>query len=994
MLGPVGARINGEPVDLGRRRMERCLLGLFLLHIGTPVTAERLTALLWGEDPPERSRSTLQVLVSRLRAWLTANNADEYGVRLVTRAGGYVLEGDPDRVDAHLFRRLCEQARTVPDPVERLTLLRRALALWHGPPIADVATDSVQLSIGHALQDLFLDSTELRLDTQLELGQHVEAVSELGALVAEYPFRERFAEQLMLGLYRAGRQSDALAVYATARQTLAEHSGLDPRPEFQSLHGRILRSDPTLAVSAPQSPTAGPAQLPQAVPDFTGRRDQLDGLDRLLDNPGAVVISTIGGVGGVGKTALAIQWAHQVRERFPDGQLYANLHGFSPSPATRPLDALAGFLRALGVPAEQIPLDVEEASSLFRSRIADKRMFILLDNAHSPEQIRPLLPGGAGNLALITSRSRLGGLVARDGARRLDLDVLPDSEAIALLRRILGHRRLDAEPEAASALAAACGHLPLALRIAAAHLADHPADSVADYVALLRAGDRLTALSVDGDELSSIRATFELSYAALDPGTARTFGLLGLVQGPDFSLDAVAALSGTTVADARRHLGRLLAAHLVELLGYDRYTLHDLLKLYARDKVDPSEAGPALSRLTGWYLHEVDAAAAKLYPHNLRLPVDPSDDFAFADHVEALAWLDLERRNLVDAVVQGAGSGQGEASWRIADALRGYFWIRRLTVDWMAAAEAALAAAEAAGDAKGQATANQSLGLAYASASRHEQAIAHSTRALDLAGQEGWPEYQAAALGTLGTSANELGRLSDAVEYYTQALVINRRIGRETGAAINLTNRGGLNTKLGRLDDALADLLEAMPLAQAAGARFMEAAILGNLGELYHARDELDRAVDCHTRCLELAREVGSEESQAEALRGLAEVHRDAGRLAEAWRDANAALELARKVGEFRAEAQAMVALGTILHRRGQHREALTRHELALALSRRHAIRHGEIDALTGMAEALQGLGQPAREPAEEAARLAREANFPLREARALAVLATAPADA
>ncbi|GIG58353.1 SARP family transcriptional regulator [Longispora fulva] len=987
VLGSVGVRIEGESLELGKRRMERCLFGLFLLNIGAPVTIDRLTFLLWGEHPPEQSRSTLQVLVSRLRAWLTAHRADEYGVRLVTRAGGYVLEGDPERVDAHRFRRLCEEGRSASDPVDRLALLRKGLALWHGPPIADVGTEYVRQAVGQALEELYLDSTELRFDAQLELGQHVDLVGELSVLVAEYPFRERFAEQLMLSLYRAGRQKDALAVYDDTRRTLAEHVGLDPRPELADLHRRILRSDPALVDPGPPRQT-GPAQLPQAVPDFTGRRAQIEFLDGLLDNPGAVVISTIGGVGGVGKTALAVHWAHQVRDRFPDGQLYLNLHGFSPAPVTRPIDALARFLRALGVPAEQIPLDVEEASSMYRSQIADKRMLILLDNAHSPEQVRSLLPGGAGNLALITSRSRLGGLVARDGARRLDLEVLDGAESLALFGRILGRGRLDAEREAAADLADACGHLPLALRIAAAHLADDPTRTIADYLAQLRAGDRLTALAVDGDELSSIRATFELSYAALDPATAWAFGLLGLVPGQDFTPEAVAALTGSDVPEARRYLSRLLAAHLVEVAGADRYTLHDLLRLYAREKADPAGAQSAMGSLMEWYLCGVDAAARKLYPHNLRLPVAPSDSFAFADHVEALAWLDGERGNLVAAVVGGAESGQREAAWRIADALRGYFWIRRHTVDWLAAAQAALAAAEAEGDAKGQATAHQSLGLAFASASRHEQAIAHSTRALALSEHEEWPEYQAAALGTLGTSANELGRLADAVGYYTQALGINRRIGRETGAAINLTNRGGLNTKLGQLDDALADLLEAMPLAQAAGARFMEAAILGNLGELYHARGELDLAVECHTKCLALAREVGSEESQAEALRGLAEVHRDAGRLDQAWTDANAALELARKVGEYRAEAQSMVALGTILHRRGQFHEALARHEQARTLSRQHNIRHGEIDALTGVAETLLSLGRPDPAPAEEAVRLAREANFPLREARASAVLA------
>ncbi|MEV6526908.1 AfsR/SARP family transcriptional regulator [Longispora sp. NPDC051575] len=319
VLGPVRVIVDGAPADVGGRRSERCLLGVLLLHIGSVVTMGRLTELLWDDHPPARSRAAVQVLASRLRSGLAAAGAERYGVRLVTRAGGYVLEGDPERVDAHRFRVLCDRARTVPDPAGRLALLREALALWQGPPLADAATGQVRREVLPGWEELRLAATEGRLDCQLSLGEHADVVDELRALVAEYPHRERLVELLMLGLYRAGRRQDALAVYEAARRELAERVGLDPTPALRDLRRAIAHSDPALD-PAPRAAGARPAQLPPAVPNFTGRDDQLDALDGLADQPGAVVISTVGGVGGVGKTGGGY-WHHYFRRRDRSGRL-------------------------------------------------------------------------------------------------------------------------------------------------------------------------------------------------------------------------------------------------------------------------------------------------------------------------------------------------------------------------------------------------------------------------------------------------------------------------------------------------------------------------------------------------------------------------------------------------------------------------------------------------------------------------------------------------
>jgi hypothetical protein len=389
--------------------------------------------------------------------------------------------------------------------------------------------------------------------------------------------------------------------------------------------------------------------LPADVTAFTGRRRQLEALDGLLESGAdttAVVISAIAGTAGVGKTGLAVHWAHRVRDRFPDGQLYVNLRGYAPTPPASPLEALAGVLRALGVAAEQVPVETEQAAGLYRTLLADKRMLVLLDNARDPDQVRPLLPGGPGSLVVVTSRHRLSGLVVKEGACRLTLDVLTPEEANQLLARLLGETRVHAEPAAAAELARACAHLPLALRIAAATLADRPQLSIAGYVAELGQGDRLGALAVDGDEQAAVRAAFDLSYAALAPGARRLFRLLGLVPGPEVTADAAAALTGTLPERAARLLDRLAAAHLIDQDTAGRFAFHDLLRLYAAERARHEDTGEerkaATRRLLDWYLHTVDAAARMLYPDKLRLPLPlaeaPRPATPFADHRGALAW--------------------------------------------------------------------------------------------------------------------------------------------------------------------------------------------------------------------------------------------------------------------------------------------------------------------------------------------------------------------
>ncbi|WP_412541812.1 BTAD domain-containing putative transcriptional regulator [Longispora sp. K20-0274] len=424
VLGGVDVLVDGLPVDLGRRRMERCLLGLLLLNLNAALSIDRMIDLLWGEDAPASARAALHVHVSRLRTGLAAVDAERRGFRLVTRSGGYALEGDPSRVDAHRFRDLCRRGHEATGPAVRRSLLGPALELWRGRPLGELCTPRIRSAYGRGLEELHLSATELRIEADLALGGHQGVLPELERLARLHPLRERLVELHLLALYRAGRRADALAVYERARRLLVDATGLDPRAELDELYQRILRRDPTLDPVRVPVPRTVPAQLPPDEPGFAGRREELEFLDGLLPGPGqagppSVVIS---GERAVGKTALAVHWAHRVRSRFPDGQLFLDLS--APTAGPEPTTALHRLLTGLGVAGDALPDGVDEAVDLYRSLVGDRRVLLVLDNATHPDQVRPLLPSNPGSLTVIASRDRLSSLIALNGATRLLLGPL------------------------------------------------------------------------------------------------------------------------------------------------------------------------------------------------------------------------------------------------------------------------------------------------------------------------------------------------------------------------------------------------------------------------------------------------------------------------------------------------------------------------------------------------------------------------------------------
>jgi tetratricopeptide (TPR) repeat protein/transcriptional regulator with XRE-family HTH domain len=795
--------------------------------------------------------------------------------------------------------------------------------------------------------------------------------------------------------------ADALGLSEQERVLLAElaERGSDPaRPAASSGGGWPAWSQP-------------PRLLPPEVVDFTGRRQQVAALLALLEQlehgggphgaagpplSDAMTVVVISGSAGVGKTALAVHAAHLLGDRFPDGHLFVNLRGYDPAGPQESARALAGLLYGLGVAPEQIPVELEQAAGLYRTLLADRRVLVLLDNARSAEQVRPLLPASPGSLVLVTSRDRLTGLAARDGARRLPLGVLAPAEAAELLARLLGHARVQAEPDAAADLARACAFLPLALRIAAANLADQPGRRIGEYAGQLQAGNRLELLAVDGDPHSAVKAAFDLSYQGLAPDCRRLFRLLGLLPGPDVTAEAAAALAQLTPEHARLLLDRLAAAHLVDQDVPGRFSFHDLLREYAAERArqTDSEAGrvAAVRRLLGWYLATTNAAARLVYPDKVRHPAPVGEHrpptAPFSADTQALAWLDAEGPNLLAAIQHAAAHGPPEMAWLLADALRGYFLLRRNDIDWLAAARTGLAAA---GDDQPAAHASMRLSLAdrHWLVGEYAAAIKQFTSALGLARRAGAVELQAGIHSNLGHMHCLLGRPEEAAQHLTAAAVLSRQASGGVRAP-TLGNLGILNAKLGRLEQAVDYQIQALAAYHEVGSWTGEATTRSNLATTLRELGRLDDAREQLCQALVLLRRSGNRYGEALGLTGLAAVRCEAGRHVEAFDLARSALALARDIHDRESEALVSNTLAAIQRGLRDPHAALGHSREALRLARELGFRHPEVVALLGLADAHRHLGQlqRARARAEQALTQARQTGYRILEGQALTILA------
>ncbi|MET7610937.1 BTAD domain-containing putative transcriptional regulator [Streptomyces seoulensis] len=808
VLGPVRAWRGEAPVATGSPQ-QRALLAALLLREGRTATAAELIDALWGSEPPPRALAAVRTYASRLRKVL------EPGV-LVSESSGYAIRtlAPLDLVVAQEFAAQAEKARGGGELGQARESLNRALALWDGEALAGVPGPYAEAQRVR-LEEWRLQLLESRLDMDLEQGSHAESVSELTALTAEHPLRERFRELLMLALYRSGRQAEALAVYADTRRLLAEELGVDPSAGLSDLQQRILRADPALAepASAAEAPPVvlvRPAQLPASVPDFTGRSSFVTELSDVLasasDEEGRVMaVSALAGIGGVGKTTLAVHVAHRARAAFPDGQLYVDLQGAGPRPA-EPQTVLGSFLRALGTADSAVPESLEERAALYRSVLDGRRVLVLLDNAKDAAQVRPLLPGTEGCAALVTSRVRMVGLA---GAHMVDLDVMSPEEALSLFTKIVGEERVAAEKKAALDVVAACGFLPLAIRIAASRLAARRTWTTSVLAAKL-ADERRRLDELQAGDLA-VKATFELGYGQLEPAQARAFRLLGLAYGPDLSLAAAAALLDLGPEDTEDLLESLVDTSLLESAAPGRYRFHDLVRLYARacaerDEREPGERAAALSRLLDFYL----ATAARVYA--IERPGDRTvehlhpydhEGLSFAGHRDALDWLYVEADCLLACVRQSVAQGSLRRAVDLLLVAKDLAESGANAHQFGTAATTVRDAAAKAGDALVEGRARTTLAQVHLNAGRFDEAEAEAERAVELAGAAGDPWIDCNAPSERGIVAAYRSRHAEAETYLQRTLTAYRADGNLPGEASALCNLSRVHLSMGRVDSAV-----------------------------------------------------------------------------------------------------------------------------------------------------------------------------------------------
>jgi DNA-binding SARP family transcriptional activator/DNA-binding XRE family transcriptional regulator len=951
VLGPLAAWLDGAAVSLGGPA-QRAVFGLLALSPGLPVQREALIDLLWPDNPPVNAANLLQTHISRLRKSLGSGRLP--GDR--SARASYRLQVGPGQLDLLRFGALTADARAAyarGDYDGASTRYEQALGLWRGAPLADV-----DLLRGHPeVTNLDRQHAEAAIDyarAASAAGRGEWALAPLRELISREPLNERAHAQLMITLAGCGQQAEALAVYHDVHRRLDEELAIPPSQELAAAHQRVLRQEATAApVTVADGSGAAvtdrtgltgwtpPRQLPATVACFTGRQAELAALTGLLAAGAgrgvpAMVISAIGGAAGVGKTALAVAWAHKVAERFPDGQLYVNLRGYDPAEPLAAADALAGLLRSLGIPGAEIPDGVEERSRLYRSRLAGRRVLVLLDNACDSDQVRPLLPGDPDCVAVVTSRDQLAGLVAADGARRLDLDLLPMADAVALLRSLIG-AWADDDKAAATELAGLCARLPLALRIAAELVRARRPTPLAELVAEL-AGARLDGLDA-GEDRADIRTVFSWSYRYLPGEVAEAFMMAGLHPGEDLDVPALAALTGTTARQARQALGRLHRASLIQTTGPGRYAMHDLLRAYAREQAFAGDANGicrrALTRLFDYYRARAAAAMDLLFPADAhRRPHPAATDGvwpAMTGQAEARAWLDQERANLVAVVIHCAGGGWPGHAADLAAILYRYLVTGSRLVEADMIYGHAVQAARQSGDLAAEASALNGLGSIDLRKGRFRAAAGYYQAALEGYRRCGDRAGEGRVLDNLGTAEQYLHNYRAAADCYREAIAAYEDAEDSLGVAVALCYLSGAEIELGSLDQAAGHLQLALQVFREAQDPVREAEALGWIGELNLRRGDLTQAASAYGMALAIYRRIEHPVGVAAGFGNLGEVSLRQSEYQQAISYLRQAVALFRQIGDQYGETMALRNLAEALHGIGQ--PAAARVELAAALS-------------------------------------------------------------
>jgi DNA-binding SARP family transcriptional activator/tetratricopeptide (TPR) repeat protein len=989
ILGSLEVESAGQLISVGGSRQRR-LLATLLVNVNAIVPLDRLVDALW-EVPPSSARQQIHNVVGALRRAL-APVAD---VDIVTDTAGYKIVLPELWIDSVRFQadvRRAEEAAAEDHVDDAVGLLEGALANWRGPALAGL-TGRQLVNIASRLDEQRLAAIELLMSLRLRRGEASALVGDLMELVAEHPLRESLRSSLMVALWRSGRQADGLAVFEDGRRLLAEELGLDPSPALRALHEQILsdggatqpiaairppedQAEAALPSSADRRPTAV-CYLPHDLTEFTGRTDEVEKMlaDASHATATALVISAIDGMGGVGKTTVAVHLAHRIADRYPDGQYFIDLHSFTAGmEPLSPLQALDTLLRDSGTPAELIPADLTGRSALWRSRMARKRALILLDNALDAGQVRPLLPGTAGTLVLITSRRKL---TALEGSTPVSLDVLSHSDAVELFANIAGPDRVAAEPEATAAAVELCGRLPLAVRIASARLRDRRSWTVAYLVRQLRSSSRRARLLAVGDR--SVLTVLAVSYKYLSTDQRRLFRLLSLHPGADLDAHAAAALTDLPLDQVETALEALFEDNLLLQHSPGRYQFHDLIRDCSRELSEQHDDGAvrqaATQRLLDYYLYSAQLWCQPLakgpYRQQPNVTHVPAHVKRPAHDNEAVALLKVEYHNLVAATRFAAESGSDSHTWQLACSLQPYFRLLNYGAEATRLFTSALQAARAVGDAGGESACLMGLALAARARGRNAEARGLMTQAIDLsraAGDQSAEAYQLADLGithlneyqfeeayasflqarrlaiqtgdrqamadlanNLGVVCRDLGRLDDALRYFRHTLRLDKRTNSRSSQAVTLNNIGLLLQLRGRYREARIQFEEALELSLAVSSRYGESFALVGLCLADRSLGDFPLACEHGRRALGLTRSAGLYDVEWDALNCLGDALVSRGDLADAERTFRQAEELAQEHGSSRHIARAREGLAHVWFARGNLTQARRHWESALA---------------------------------------------------------------
>jgi DNA-binding SARP family transcriptional activator/tetratricopeptide (TPR) repeat protein len=995
LLGPVGIWDGARHLGPSAAQ-QRTVLAALALDRGHVVPMERLVTALWGTAPPATARNVVQVCVSRLRTTLGSAGA----VR--GTAQGYSLDTGRQAIDLYRFRDLVRRAGQC-EPAQARDLVEAALRLWRGPALADVAGPWLGEVVAPRLAEERFAALELRAGLDLAMGRHGTVIDDLTEVVAEAPTREGLVLALLTALHRDGRRPAALALFRRVRRQYIDELGIEPGAELQRAHRAILDGAP------PEPAGPVPRQLPAATALFVGREAELRQLDALLTRGATVAV--VSGPAGAGKSTLVLRWAHAAARHFPDGQLFLDMRGFDRAEGMTPREAMPLLLQGLGCRPREIPPTLDGQVALYRTMVADRRVLLVLDDVAHRDQIRDLLPGGEGSLALITSRDRMAGLAATTGARRIACGVLDPGASVALLGRALGVGRVSAEPAAAARLAELCDHLPLALCVAASQVGED-AGGIGRFVARLAGRDRLGQLRIVGEEHAAVRAALDASYQMLPASARAVVRSLGLLPGTGRSAAAVAAaLKGAGNDDdsssgvdggVEEALGAAVRLHLLRWAGPGEVAWHDLVHEFATERLHAEETA-----------REREAATARLLEHYLRTAVEAARacGFAvprpplgaagrgvpFAGAAEAHAWFDATWAEMAVTVTHVAAHGPRRYAWLLVDALRDLLQHRRPLSDLVRMTEIGLRAGEEEGDPVGRAAMHLLAGRARWRAGDLPSALAEFGTGGRLARETAWLSGEASAEQGTGIVLKQLGEPEQALGHYRRAAALNREVGDEAGEAGALSNLGSAHLLLGHLRQAEEALNAALPLATRTD-QHLRALVLVNLGEVRQGQGRLDGSLAVLHEALGAADTAGSPYARATALENIGLVRVEAGEYEAAKAAFAEALELARRVENRTGEASVLIGLADLATAEGRFEDAAAHLATAGRLADRVGVTAARSAVLRGEAALRLARGCPAEAlPLLEQAGSLAAAGSPLLlpavrllEARALAALGDA----